>query len=128
MFKVLALFCLVGACIAAPADVVPIVSQSSDVQPDGSYNYRYKRMLIFETGDGTAIEQHGSVKTVDNEAAIVAEGKFAYKAPDGTDYSVTYTADENGYRPEGAHIPAIPAAIARALEYIAAHPEQNGAV
>lgn len=66
------------------------------------------------------------MKTVDNEPAIVADGKFAYKAPDGTDIAVSYTADENGYRPEGAHIPAIPAAIARALEYIAAHPEQNG--
>ncbi|GJQ73397.1 hypothetical protein Trydic_g13761 [Trypoxylus dichotomus] len=121
MFKLFVLFFLVGACIAAPADVVPIVSQSSDVQPDGSYNYS------FETGDGTSVEQSGSVKTIDNEAAIVAEGKFAYKAPDGTDYAVSYTADENGYRPEGAHIPAIPAAIARALEYNAAHPEQNTA-
>lgn len=46
MFKVLALFFLVGACIAAPADVVPIVSQSSDVQPDGSYNYRYRKIII----------------------------------------------------------------------------------
>ncbi|XP_022916987.1 endocuticle structural glycoprotein SgAbd-4-like [Onthophagus taurus] len=115
------LFALIGACVAAPApeEAVPIVSQSSDVQPDGSYNFSY------QTGDGTAVEQHGSVRKIENEDSIVAEGKYSYKGPDGVEYVVTYTADENGFKPSGDHIPAVPAAIARALEYIAAHPEEN---
>lgn len=44
---------------------------------------------------------------------------------DGKSFSLTYTADENGYRPVGAHLPTpppIPPAIARALRYLATKP------
>lgn len=59
-----------------------------------------------------------------------AQGGYQYTAPDGTRISLTYTADENGFVPQGAHLPTpppIPEAIQRALEYIAAHPEENEA-
>lgn len=45
------------------------------------------------------------------------KGGFSYKDDEGNTYSVQYTADENGYRPVGAHIPTIPPAIARALAW-----------
>lgn len=58
--------------------------------------------------------------------AVAAQGSFQYTAPDGTPISIQYTADENGFVPQGAHLPVapeIPPAIARALEWIAAHPD-----
>ncbi|EDW68485.1 cuticle protein CP14.6 [Drosophila virilis] len=84
---------------AAPANDATIVSQSSDVQPDG-----YK--LELETSDGTKRTEEGILKNpgTDNEALAV-KGAFSYVGDDGVTYSVSYVADENGFQPEGAHIP-----------------------
>lgn len=46
-------------------------------------------------------------------------GSFSYTGPDGVQYSVRYTADENGFHPEGAHLPTpppIPPEIQRGVE------------
>lgn len=61
--------------------------------------------------------------------AVVASGNFGYQSPEGVPVQISYVADENGYQPIGNVLPTppptpypIPPAIARALEYIAAHP------
>lgn len=36
----------------------------------------------------------------EGEEVQVAEGKFSYKAPDGTLIALTYIADENGFQPQ----------------------------
>lgn len=49
----------------------------------------------------------------------MVQGRYSYPAPDGTPITIEYTADENGFRATGAHIPTpppIPEAIRRALE------------
>lgn len=57
-----------------------------------------------------------------------ASGSSAYYSPEGELVQLTYTADENGYHPQGAHLPTpppIPEAILRSLEYIRTHPHQE---
>lgn len=46
-------------------------------------------------------------------------GSFSYTGPDGAQYTITYTADEAGFHPEGAHLPTpppIPPEIQRGIE------------
>lgn len=48
-----------------------------------------------------------------------AQGGYSYMGDDGKVYTVTYTADENGFHAQGAHIPTpppVPEAIAKSLE------------
>lgn len=48
-------------------------------------------------------------------------GSYSYTAPDGSIITVTYTADEQGFRAQGAHLPTpppIPAEIQKSLDII----------
>lgn len=54
------------------------------------------------------------------------QGSYQYTADDGTPISVSYIANENGFQPQGEHLPTpppIPPAIQRALDFIAANPQ-----
>ncbi|XP_059059989.1 larval cuticle protein LCP-17-like [Achroia grisella] len=96
----------------------PVLRSDIDVKPDG-YDYAY------ETGNGISASAVGTLKNVDNIDALVSQGSYQYVAPDGTPVNVQYVADENGYQPNSDILPTpppIPPAIARALEYLAAHP------
>ncbi|XP_055919250.1 endocuticle structural glycoprotein SgAbd-3-like [Eupeodes corollae] len=98
----------------------PVLVQESKIEADGIFHVR------LETAGGTKITQEGHLKhTSGVEDSEVVEGEFLFKGDDGKEYDVKYTADENGYQPQGEHLPTpppIPEAIQRALQYIAAHP------
>ncbi|XP_048002685.1 larval cuticle protein LCP-17-like [Leguminivora glycinivorella] len=102
-----------------------ILRQESDVDPEGNFQY------AFETDNGIQAQAQGQLKSAGEEAAVVIQGQNAWKTPEGEQVQLTYVADENGYQPQGSHLPTpspIPEAIIRALEYIRAHPpppEQN---
>ncbi|KAF9798809.1 hypothetical protein SFRURICE_020373 [Spodoptera frugiperda] len=132
-FVVLSL--LVAAACAAPqynqyqqqqyqGQEIPIIKQTQEVNFDGSYQYSY------ETGNGIAAQEQGYLKNagVKDAEAQVAQGSFTYTSPEGIPISVSYIADENGFQPQGAHLPTpppIPEAIARALQYIESQPKQQ---
>lgn len=81
----------------------------------GSYRYGY------ETSNGISAQEQGV-------GGHHAAGGFSYISPEGIPISLSYTADEHGFHPEGAHLPVpppIPEAILRSLEYNAAHPEEE---
>lgn len=82
----------------------------------------------YETGNSIQAEEAGQLKNIGGEEAIAVHGSYSYTGDDGQQYTVNYVADENGYRPEGAHLPTpppIPEAILRSLEQNAAE-EANG--
>lgn len=99
---------------AGAGSQIPIRRYDSDNPGDGNYNYAY------ETGNGISAQERGTLKNAgsQNEAESV-QGSFSYTGPDGVQYSISYTADENGFRPVGAHLPTpppIPDAILRSLQ------------
>lgn len=55
----------------------------------------------YENDDGTHVEQHGELKEMneDKEMGESVKGAYSYMGDDGKEYSIKYTADENGFRP-----------------------------
>ncbi|KAL4714829.1 hypothetical protein ACJJTC_002688 [Scirpophaga incertulas] len=87
--------------------------------PDGSYRW------ALQTEGGIYHEQRGSLHQTEGGEAPLVEGQFQYTAPDGQVINLLYRADENGFQPQGAHLPTpppIPPAIQRALDYLATLP------
>ncbi|NP_001161297.1 cuticular protein RR-1 family member 54 precursor [Nasonia vitripennis] len=109
------------AVIAAQEQHATILRQSSDISPEGSYSYSY------ETDNGISHSETGDARVPSEEGlAVAAAGQYQYTAPDGNVIQLSYTADENGFQPQGAHLPVapeIPQAILRAIEYIRSHPQ-----
>ncbi|KAL0132051.1 hypothetical protein PUN28_000076 [Cardiocondyla obscurior] len=91
---------------------IGIRSQHKDTSPDGSYTFGY------ETENGISVSERGYPQAGPQGQTEIVQGSFSYQAPDGTPITIQYTADENGFHAEGAHIPTpppIPEAIKRAL-------------
>ena len=100
---------------------IAILRQSQDFSPEGSYSYGY------ETENGISQTETGAPSAQGETGPVVTnQGSYSYTAPDGTPIQVTYVADENGFRAQGAHLPVappVPEAILRSLEYIRTHPQ-----
>ncbi|KAI8126464.1 Larval cuticle protein 8 [Lucilia cuprina] len=86
-----------------PEDATVLRSES-EVGPE-SFQYAYA------TSDGVEAEAQGQLKNVGtDEEAIVVKGSYSFVADDGQTYTVNYVADENGFQPQGAHLPVAPEA------------------
>ncbi|CAH0727811.1 unnamed protein product, partial [Brenthis ino] len=124
-FVLIVLFAAVA--FAAPqgsTEPIPILRQDSQVNADGSYQY------AFETGNGISADEKGDLKKVGDVDALEVSGQFQYPSEDGSNIQLTYIANENGFQPQGAHLPTappVPEAIQRALAYLATAPPQQNA-
>ncbi|RZC35426.1 pupal cuticle protein 36-like, partial [Asbolus verrucosus] len=85
---------------------------------DGSYKFDY------ETENRITHQESGQLKNPGTDQEINSvQGAFSYTGDDGASYSISYTADENGFQPQGAHLPVappIPEEILKSLEQNAA--------
>lgn len=84
-----------------------IVRMENTHEEDGSFKYG------FETVDPKMIQDVvGQIKQIGENVGVVMQGSYSYTALDeeGQErtYSVTWTADENGFRPVGDGIPELP--------------------
>ncbi|XP_054740954.1 endocuticle structural glycoprotein SgAbd-4 [Anastrepha obliqua] len=94
-----------------------ILKQIDVTNPDGSYNSSYetsngikvenagylKKILVpkQESTDGQVIEEH-------EELVLVQTGLYSYSDPEGNIITLHYVADENGFQPQGDHLPVPP--------------------
>ncbi|EDX09417.1 larval cuticle protein 65Ab1 [Drosophila simulans] len=103
--KFLIVFVALFAMAVARPNEAQVLKQDVDVAPD-TWNAN------LELSDGTSVVQQGSLKNVgtENEAAVV-HGSFTWvDEKTGQQFTTTYVADENGYQPQGAHLPVAPVA------------------
>ncbi|XP_039436562.1 larval cuticle protein 65Ag1-like [Culex pipiens pallens] len=113
---IIVLFFAVASCNPAPqgstTTPVSLVSESSNIQPDGSFQY------TFQESDGTEVQDVGTLKQIqvpnangtgtEQVQVLVQTGSFSYPSPDGQQIQLNYTADETGFHPQGAHLPVAP--------------------
>ncbi|XP_068630303.1 endocuticle structural glycoprotein SgAbd-5-like [Battus philenor] len=99
---------LVVLSLLAIAAAAPQISQRPNLKPDevqilrfdsdndglGSYNF------AFEQSDGTKKEEQGELRNAGAEDEFVAiKGSYSWQGPDGVVYTVTYIADDTGFKP-----------------------------
>ncbi|XP_057665998.1 larval cuticle protein LCP-17-like [Diorhabda carinulata] len=100
-----------------------IISGASEVNLDGTYQWS------FQSDNGISAQEVGQIKNANSQdPAEEAQGNFQYTAPDGSPIQLSYVANENGFQPRGDHLPVpppIPIEIQKALEWNAAHPEED---
>jgi len=90
-----------------PDKQIRILSHNKNVSQKEDKAYHFD----FESENGITRTEDGYIKAVaDSEyPAQVMSGSYSYTGPDGNIYTITYVADENGYRAEGSHLPVPPA-------------------
>ncbi|XP_064543333.1 endocuticle structural protein SgAbd-6 [Drosophila montana] len=89
-----------ACCTARPQGDVEVVEYESDNIGIGGYKFSYK------LSDGTTRTEEAVVNNAGTEnESLSVRGSVSWVAPDGQTYTINFVADENGFQPEGAHIP-----------------------
>ncbi|XP_017862964.1 PREDICTED: endocuticle structural protein SgAbd-6-like [Drosophila arizonae] len=101
MMLVAALLLLAAAsCSARPQNDVEVVEYESDNIGIGGYKFSYK------LSDGTTRTEEAVINNAGTEnESLSVRGSVSWVAPDGQTYTINFVADENGFQPEGAHLP-----------------------
>ncbi|XP_058801502.1 endocuticle structural protein SgAbd-6-like [Phymastichus coffea] len=88
-------------------EVVVVKETPSDNIGLGNYQFAY------ELSDGQKRDEQAQFEARANseESVLRIHGSFSWVNPtDGQTYTVSYVADENGFQPQGAHLPVAPIA------------------
>ncbi|XP_031344739.1 flexible cuticle protein 12-like [Photinus pyralis] len=101
VFTVLALTAtILGAPQLHPDRHAVILKYDNNNGGEEGYNFG------FETSNGISHLETGQLVNIGTEGeSMVVRGQYSYVGLDGVVYTVTYVADENGFHPQGAHIP-----------------------
>lgn len=112
---------------------INLVRSEQSIQPDG-YQFSYELdngVKAEESGHLNEDEEFVSRNSFDFlkfhgtlEKFQLIHGSFEYTSPEGDKIALQYTADKNGFQPQGAHLPTpppIPEIILRAVEYLTSH-------
>ncbi|XP_041976497.1 uncharacterized protein LOC121731209 [Aricia agestis] len=92
MLTVAAAVAAISAQAQETTRTAQIVTEKSLVNAEG---YKFN----FETSDGVSRQEEAHLITVGDHQGIGVKGSYSYYSPDGTQYIVTFTADEKGYKP-----------------------------
>ncbi|XP_004524507.1 endocuticle structural protein SgAbd-6 [Ceratitis capitata] len=100
LMLVLSFLCLLVCSLAAPQAPVEILEQEVDNIGINGYKFSYK------LSDGTTRTEEAVLNNAGTEnESLSVRGSVSWVAPDGQTYTINFVADENGFQPEGAHIP-----------------------
>ncbi|KAM3960270.1 cuticular protein RR-1 motif 16 [Aphomia sociella] len=75
-----------------------IIKQDQEINENGKLTNCF--YYSYETSNGIKAEESGN--------AAQTQGGFSYKGDDGNTYTVTFTAGEGGFKPQGEHLPVAP--------------------
>ncbi|XP_062134009.1 flexible cuticle protein 12-like [Drosophila sulfurigaster albostrigata] len=91
-----------AASVNPDADAQVLRYDADNIGTDG-FKYGY------ETSNGISVQEEGQLQNAGSEnEAISVRGQYQYTGPDNIVYQVSYVADENGFQPQGAHLPVAP--------------------
>ncbi|CAG2058720.1 unnamed protein product [Timema podura] len=81
-------------------------SLNIDSNPD---IFRQVLHALFSDQNGTTVSEQGRLTLTNEgwESVIVKEGSYSYVSPEGIPVSVSYIADEKGFRATGSHLPNV---------------------
>ncbi|KAK3909872.1 Endocuticle structural glycoprotein SgAbd-2 [Frankliniella fusca] len=80
-----------------------ILKQVQEVDPSGPYRAQY------QTENGITSTEEGALTAAGSDGPAVAkQGSYSYTGPDGKQYTVSWIADEFGFRAAGDHLPTPP--------------------
>ncbi|XP_030386430.1 endocuticle structural protein SgAbd-6-like [Scaptodrosophila lebanonensis] len=82
------------------SDKATILRYDNDNGGLDGYNFAY------ETSDGVTRQEQAELKNAGtDQEALSVRGSVSWVAPDGQTYTLNYIADENGFQPQGDHLP-----------------------
>ncbi|XP_012062062.1 PREDICTED: flexible cuticle protein 12-like [Atta cephalotes] len=105
MKTIIALCALMAVAIAAPPLDETVIVKETPLDNIGVDGYQYG----YELSNGQAHQESAQLVNAGHEnEALVVRGSFSYVDPEtNVRYTVNYVADENGFHPEGAHLPSV---------------------